>query len=75
MTVFTPLTDKDYEGLRRTLRSLQVHSRFLGAAKHHLLTLSSDVAMNQNVGTAVIYAILGVKPTMKKKQKVLWYFF
>ncbi len=24
MTVFTPLTDKDYEGLRRTLRSLQV---------------------------------------------------
>lgn len=23
MTVFTPLTDKDYEGLRRTLRSLQ----------------------------------------------------
>uniref|UniRef100_A0A1A8UXB7 Bromodomain PHD finger transcription factor n=1 Tax=Nothobranchius furzeri TaxID=105023 RepID=A0A1A8UXB7_NOTFU len=25
MTVFTPLTDKDYEGLRRTLRSLQAH--------------------------------------------------
>lgn len=24
MTVFAPLTDKDYEGLRRTLRSLQV---------------------------------------------------
>uniref|UniRef100_H3D9E3 Bromodomain PHD finger transcription factor n=1 Tax=Tetraodon nigroviridis TaxID=99883 RepID=H3D9E3_TETNG len=25
MTVFAPLTDKDYEGLRRTLRSLQAH--------------------------------------------------
>ncbi|XP_053274261.1 nucleosome-remodeling factor subunit BPTF isoform X2 [Pleuronectes platessa] len=25
MTVFTPLTDKDYEGLRRILRSLQAH--------------------------------------------------
>lgn len=24
MTVFAPLTDKDFEGLRRTLRSLQV---------------------------------------------------
>lgn len=24
MTVFTPLTDKDFEGLRRALRSLQV---------------------------------------------------
>lgn len=28
MTVLTPLTDKDYEGLRRTLRSLQVNGRF-----------------------------------------------
>lgn len=28
MTVFAPLTDKDYEGLRRTLRSLQVTGWF-----------------------------------------------
>ena len=27
MTVFTPLTDKDYEGLRRILRSLQVNMK------------------------------------------------
>lgn len=27
MTVFTPLTEKDYEGLRRILRSLQVNRR------------------------------------------------
>lgn len=27
MTVLSPLTDKDYEGLRRVLRSLQVRTR------------------------------------------------
>lgn len=27
MTVLSPLTDKDYEGLRRVLRSLQVRRR------------------------------------------------
>lgn len=27
MTVLTPLTEKDYEGLKRVLRSLQVSSR------------------------------------------------
>lgn len=30
MTVLTPLTDKDYEGLKRILRSLQVWSLFQG---------------------------------------------
>lgn len=28
MTVLTPLTDKDYEGIKRILRSLQVKSVF-----------------------------------------------
>ena len=29
MTVLTPLTDKDYEGLKRILRSLQVRKLFV----------------------------------------------
>lgn len=35
MTVFTPLTDKDYDGLRRILRSLQVNWRFIAVAQAH----------------------------------------
>lgn len=31
MTVLSPLTDKDYEGLRRVLRSLQVRTRLAAA--------------------------------------------
>lgn len=37
MTVLSPLTDKDYEGLRRVLRSLQVRTRI--AAKWSLFTV------------------------------------
>lgn len=37
MTVFTPLTDKDYEGLRRILRSLQVNRVIVAAQTHVLL--------------------------------------
>lgn len=35
MTVLSPLTDKDYEGLRRVLRSLQVRVKI--AAKWNAL--------------------------------------
>lgn len=60
MTVFTPLTDKDYEGLRRTLRSLQVNRS---------LTALSDVAVNKNVSPAVINAVPDIKPTKQNKTK------
>jgi len=39
MTVFTPLTEKDYEGLRRILRSLQVGRRLTVAAQTHTITV------------------------------------
>lgn len=63
MTVFTPLTDKDYEGLRRTLRSLQVNNRFIVAAATHVQrTVNSDGARSFHLP-----GLPGVKHYSKKE--------
>lgn len=41
MTVLTPLTDKDYEGLKRILRSLQVFNLYMSDYLYFIIIIMS----------------------------------